>query len=176
MFKIGDKVIPHQKSILGPLDSSVEWIRVKDTEHPFLYITEINSTSSILILHREKGAIGRGDYFSKEDVSLYPEWEVKFLNNTDKLNEYKFNPKIYEWVEIHCIDKSEHVLYKPTGDKMDYFFGHPYGLYILNNQSRDWAEENWNKRSGIIKKQKGMYFSDSLENLIAFNEDIKNQI
>ena len=70
-FKVGDKVVPHSKSIWGNLESSAAWRNAKEECQPFLYVNNIH------IGHPTDGdyACGytrqSGDFFNESDLEFY---------------------------------------------------------------------------------------------------------
>jgi hypothetical protein len=71
--KIEMKVVPHSKSIgsLG-LENSSNWLNVKETDTPYLYVSYYSHKRCVLSTHPSDFE-GDGDYFRAEDFELYIE-------------------------------------------------------------------------------------------------------
>lgn len=67
-YKKGDKVVPHKKSCLGDLASSVEWRKAREFGQPFLYVSGIAGDNTLILSCNEGYG---GDYFKESDVSMY---------------------------------------------------------------------------------------------------------
>lgn len=71
MFKVGDKVVPIGKSCYGSLSSSNVWTRAGQNGQPFVYVLQVNPTSSIDYLLSDVGdrdVSTGGDYFMAKDL------------------------------------------------------------------------------------------------------------
>lgn len=68
-FKVGDKVIPHDKTIWGDLDSSIVWKRARDKGQPYLYVATVEGNRFFLNDKNERG----GDFFKLGDFTHYVE-------------------------------------------------------------------------------------------------------
>jgi len=68
--KIGQKVVPHSKSVFdyGDLENSHHWGQAKSINQPYLFITKIKE--EIIVLSVDKSD---GDYFLPEDFEPYIE-------------------------------------------------------------------------------------------------------
>lgn len=81
-FKVGDRVVPHAKTVpgYGSLEQSAEWAKARDREQPFLYVTwvekQLGDNTPCLICGSYEGQRIEGDYFLPDDVTLYEEPEV----------------------------------------------------------------------------------------------------
>lgn len=74
-MKIGDKVVPINKTFMGPLDRSNMWRKACVKAQPFLYLVE-KKKSNLWICHYNEGNEG-GDYFVESDLVPYtPEKEM----------------------------------------------------------------------------------------------------
>jgi hypothetical protein len=75
-FPIGSKVVPHAKSIGGPLSESVEWTRARIQGQPFLFVVGVdNVTESALVCGVANNPRYGGDFFLPKDLDLYVEKE-----------------------------------------------------------------------------------------------------
>lgn len=75
-FKVGDKVVPHAKSIYtgDELSKSSVWKRALETGQPCLFVTSIERDGrNELYLVLDTDESNSGDYFRPEDVTLYEE-------------------------------------------------------------------------------------------------------
>jgi hypothetical protein len=93
-YKIGDKVIPFQKTvgIYGNLSDSIVWKTAKDNDQQFLYITRIEILEErddvyFYVLDSEKDS-KTGDYFNEEDFVPFSENKSQSLKyHLDKIKE-----------------------------------------------------------------------------------------
>lgn len=69
---IGNKYVPHAKSVCGDLESSVVWRRAKTLDQPYLYYTGVNSGKHMF----NETYNPSGDYFLPSDVTPYVELKV----------------------------------------------------------------------------------------------------
>lgn len=84
-YKIGDKVVPHSKSIGNELENSVHWKQAIKDNQPYLFVVGVNKESDgiELVLASKKCNFG-GDYFKFSDVTPYIEKE-KLADNKSKV-------------------------------------------------------------------------------------------
>ena len=76
-FKVGDRVVPHSKTVegWGKLSSSGVWEKAKDNEQPFLYITKRDDRydKPDNPCYAASDNLEGGDYFMESDLTLYVE-------------------------------------------------------------------------------------------------------
>lgn len=173
MFKIGDKVVPHQKTAKGweGLENSQQWKEAQMKDQPYLYITAYDEEEEAWLLNTENEE-AEGDFFRDEDFILYTKWEVLFIENRDDLDKRHYR-KIIEWVEIHESEHGKNELVKFKEDTSDDNELCLYALRISNSKARDWAYKEHQKKTKISHHRSGLYSCDSLETLIKFNEECK---
>lgn len=77
-FKIGDKVVPIKKSMVGDLIDSVVWNQAREKNQPFLYITTLNNGWYTCSL---ENVSGDGDYFKENDLMPFIEFNINDYYN-----------------------------------------------------------------------------------------------
>lgn len=70
-FKIGEKVVPKSKTVVGDLESSVVWKSAQEMGQPFLYVSGIDSDDTFVCIDDIKKS--GGDYFHRRDLVPYDE-------------------------------------------------------------------------------------------------------
>ena len=65
-FKVGDKVVPISKSVMGSLESSAEWEQAKGIEQKFLYVNSFED--GYILCHHRQVDYSSGDYFAESDL------------------------------------------------------------------------------------------------------------
>jgi hypothetical protein len=71
MFKVGDKVVPISKSVLGSLDSSIAWRVANKKGQKYLFVIRIANDGDIICWYEDSAA--GGDYFRPSDLIPYVE-------------------------------------------------------------------------------------------------------
>jgi hypothetical protein len=86
-FKVGDKLVPHSKSIAGPFNEETSWIIAKEKGQPYLFVVNVNKKKKYYSLHHLSDKTG-GNHYLESDLTLYEE-SIKSIprydlgNNTD---------------------------------------------------------------------------------------------
>lgn len=109
-FKIGDKVVPIDKTALGSLEYSTVWNRAKISNQPFIYVTALESEEGDYICDDKKGT-DDGDFFNESDLIPYAD-ENETVNNKVKLTQeqaviiesFKNSPNSIEDVIAHHLN------------------------------------------------------------------------
>lgn len=70
-FKVGDKVIPISKTIMGDLDDSVVWRKAQAQGQGFIYVAKVAVEASRYVCSEKEDETG--DYFSESDLIPYVE-------------------------------------------------------------------------------------------------------
>jgi hypothetical protein len=85
-FKVGDKVVPHQKTAGSHLSNSTVWKKARLNNQPCLCISHVskNYTGSQKYVCRNIIG-GGGDYFNEEDLTLYKEEGTPKFKKGDKV-------------------------------------------------------------------------------------------
>ena len=73
-FKVGDKVVPRSKSIIGPLEYSIVWQRAIKKKQPFLFVVKIDGQ---LCFCHEKYPSAFGDFFLESDLRPFEEIQAR---------------------------------------------------------------------------------------------------
>ncbi len=73
-FKIGDKVVPVSKSIMGPLKYSIAWRRAIKKKQPFLFVMKIEEDTFIC---NEDSTRVTGDFFLESDLLPFEEVQAR---------------------------------------------------------------------------------------------------
>lgn len=101
-FKVGDKVVPHKKSVGRPLEQCDYWNSAREEGQPYLYVLEYGSigiSEYVYTLHSDQFGFG-GNFYKEEDLTLYveeadkkPKQEsVKTMEN--KTHKYEVGQKV----------------------------------------------------------------------------------
>lgn len=70
MYKMGDKVVPHSKSVGWSLESSNNWRMAKELGQKYLYLVGFDDNDKVTCSAYEDGS---GDFFLESDLTLYKE-------------------------------------------------------------------------------------------------------
>ena len=83
-FKIGDKVVPINKTRGQGLYASVNWAMAKDMNQPFLYVNGLDCENAYTCGY----STVNGDFFNEDDLVLYEENTIDLnLSNLPKITE-----------------------------------------------------------------------------------------
>lgn len=183
MFKLGDKVVPHQKTVSGwdGLDESLHWNKACSRGQKYLYIVGYDEEEQAWKLNADNTETS-GDFYREKDFTLYEEeleWELLYLESREELDKHDYR-SILEWVELHTIKiegttyKNELVKFKE--DEKGKIEGRTYALRISNQKVKEWAKKEYLQKPSILLHRSSMFCSDKLEDLIELNEKSKEQI
>jgi len=137
-FKVGDKVVPIDKTIRGGLSSSHSWNQAKCAGQPFLYISKVGDTWGELTVDYTCSQLSDstlGDFFMEKDLIPYKEtpeiniyivdkdWFSKrrMLQKTDGF--YENTKRFWGHIVMYESGKTEEnysTLFSPTGDKCNH--------------------------------------------------------
>lgn len=96
-------------------------------------------------------------------------WKIQF-------KEYAKTETIYDWVEIHEIDKKRLELIKYKDEKKDrYNGGNSYCLLVSGDEIMKWSDTHYKNFPSVIEESNwsGIYQCPNAEELLQFIEDIK---
>lgn len=78
-FKVGDTVVPHSKSVgLNGIGNCENWIAVRDTNHPYLYVRQYVETMNCYYL-------GAALHTGENDASMYVESDLSLYVSPKEL-------------------------------------------------------------------------------------------
>lgn len=178
MFKVGEKVVPLQKTVptWGDLSSSMHWQTAQENNQGYLFVTGYKEDqSSVLILNEIESELNSGDYFYQEDVIRYEpiEWHIRYYND-EKVRKIGYSEKI-EWIEVHDSEDGIVKLLKYKKDDIDSNGGYVYKVIVEDEEILDWVEKNIHDFSYIQRKNTGYYVSDYLDIMMEFIEEVKKK-
>lgn len=75
-FTGGQKVVPINKSVGKPLESSIVWKEAKESNQPFLFVSYYEKDSDRYVCSNVED-IKDGDYFKENDLIPYEEYASK---------------------------------------------------------------------------------------------------
>jgi hypothetical protein len=112
MYKKGDKVVPHSKSIGCSLNDSEEWERAQASGQNFLYVTSISNEDDYWCAFTKND--DDSECFSQVDLTPYIEEKYQengiLLNFSGvKLNEYKVSD-ILELVNKGILKETDEII------------------------------------------------------------------
>jgi hypothetical protein len=117
VFKIGDKVVPINKSAGCPLQLSTVWANAKKNNQQFLYIVDIEEyvyvVSDTLEDLRKNDREPDGDYFKESDLTLYIS-QPKYLTTGQVIDTLKVGQKAYV---INNIGYKSHLIRVPANSE-----------------------------------------------------------
>ena len=82
----GMQVVPHRKTIWGPLSESVVWEVARARHQPYLYIIHFDTQTESWVLDHDKDS-DTGDFFNESDFTIYDvpqRMYGKFIKGVDK--------------------------------------------------------------------------------------------
>jgi hypothetical protein len=86
-YKVGDKLVPHSKSIATPFNKEPNWIAAKERRQPYLFVVRVHEKEKYYSLSDLSNDI-MGNHYLESDLTLYEE-PIKSIprydlgNNTD---------------------------------------------------------------------------------------------
>ena len=188
-YKIGDKVVPFQKTVGWDFQDSIIWEEAKSKGQNYLFIKRYDENGNYYVLGDNKDDIS-GDYFNEDDFYLY-EGDKKMIDNeiNEKLDELQSN---YENELNECrnrfnvrLNEIRQEIKKESFIKggQDYWYidssGNTlcdtWGNYNIDNYrliyNNVWLNENDCKRyAEIDKKYRQLVFDENLKNPIDWND------
>lgn len=114
MYKVGDKVVPHSKSVGCSLENSYHWEQANMNKQEFLYITGNRGKHEFWCSNKEDIDSG-GDVFYLSDLTLYIEEKsqenVKIHDiNGSKVSQYKVKD-ILHMVNMGILKEEDDIIF-----------------------------------------------------------------